>query len=270
MPVARRPEAQDPRGLVNYTPREAAALLGLVLSTMRSWFLGQPKPQGAGAPGMRMEPVITPAATKPLGLSFWNLVECDVLKSIRRVHGVSMPKVRVALKYVGRRFEWARPLVEGAFLTDGVDLFVARYQELVSASEGGQTVLRDAIEPNLTVVVGRQELRPDRVIHGSELRPQISLREAVQDSLSRVERDSHGRAISLFPWRRNPQEPKVVSIDPRVAFGRPVLAGTGVTVDALVARYTRGEEISDLAADFQVDARFIHGVLRWALASSAA
>ena len=57
-----------------------------------------------------------------------------MLAAIRRRHGVKLPKVRKALDYVRRHFQVEHPLIDQAFQTDGLDLFVERYGGLINAS----------------------------------------------------------------------------------------------------------------------------------------
>ncbi|MEZ5402184.1 MAG: hypothetical protein R2729_21095 [Bryobacteraceae bacterium] len=61
-------------------------------------------------------------------LSFVNLVEAHVLAAIRRRYDVKLPQVRRALDYVRREFQVERPLIDVAFQTDRLDLFVERYE----------------------------------------------------------------------------------------------------------------------------------------------
>src|SRR5437773_552036 len=75
----------------------------------------------------RAPPVVHPAGADPIGLSFWNLVECSVLATIRKQHEISLQKVRRALTYVAKELGKQRPLIEQDFSTDGVHLFVERY-----------------------------------------------------------------------------------------------------------------------------------------------
>jgi len=44
-----------------------------------------------------------------------------------------------------RQFEIERPLIDQTFQTDGVDLFVEHYGDLVNASRGGQQAMKDII-----------------------------------------------------------------------------------------------------------------------------
>ena len=224
----------DPRDLPVYTVAEAAHWLGQGPGRLRSWLVGQQDPDKAN--GKRMQSVIRAASTRPVTLSFWNLVECSVLITIRDDHRVSLQKIRRALAYVSKRLGQRRPLIQQEFLTDGVHLFVDRLGQLVSASESGQTAMRAVLEA----------------------------------SLKRIERDEHGLARRLFPWRRTPQEPRTISVDASVSFGRPVVAGTGTPVEVLFERFSAGESIEHLAAEYRLGEDEIEDLLRkWFRAPAA-
>ena len=70
--------------------------------------------------------------------------------------------------------------------------------------------------------------------------------------LRRIERDPHGIPIRLYPFTRDPEadEPRAVVIDPRISFGRPVLAGTGIATVIVAERFNAGESMEDLAVDY--------------------
>ena len=174
-------KARDPRDLPNYSLGEAARWLGLVPNTLRVWLRGQDYPTKVGT--RRAKPVVHPAAETPLGLSFWNLVECSVLLTMRRQHQLSLQKVRKALDYVAKELDRRRPLIDLEFSTDGVGLFVDHYGRLIEASKQGQ----------------------------------MAMREVLQASLTRIERDEAGLAARLFPWRTDPHEARLIAVDPRVA-----------------------------------------------------
>ncbi len=69
---------------------------------------------------------------------------------------------------------------------------------------------------------------------------------------SRIERDPHGLPIRLYPFTRpgDLDQPRAVVIDPRVSFGRPVLAGTGIATAVIAERYKAGESTAELAQDY--------------------
>ena len=163
-------------------------------------------------------------------LSFINLVEAHVLAAIRRPHGVKLPKVRAALEYVKRQFHIERPLIDQTFQADGLDLFVERYGDLINASGGGQQAMKEII----------------RVY------------------LKRIERDTKGLPIKLYPFTRGTEsdsapntDPRIVVMNPSVSFGRPVIAGTGIPISSIYERYRAGDSVADLAQDFSLEASAI-------------
>ena len=168
----------DPRELPAYTLVEAAHHLRLKTPTLGTWCRGRGR-------------MIVPAKTAPTTFSFFNLMEAHVLAAICRKHKIPLVKVRKALNYVETTLEKKRPLIEQAFRTNGVDLFVEVCDQIVSASENGQLYIRDTIEL----------------------------------ALERVEHDSDGLVARLHPWAHDLTEPKLVVIDPRRAFGKMPHAG---------------------------------------------
>lgn len=179
--------------------------------------------------------VIPLAGTRPPLLSFWNLVEAYVLAALRRHHRVPLQRVRKALRFVERELDTPRPLIEQEFLTNGLDLFVEYYGKLVNTSRAGQTEIRSLLEA----------------------------------SLRRVERDPKGLAERLFPWAREPEEPREVEIDPRRAFGKLVVAGTGIPTAILAGRLRAGETLGHLARDYNLKLDQVGAALRWELGAQA-
>ena len=218
----------DPRDQPSYTLKEAALYVALPASTVRAWTMGQLYP--TSKEGRKLAPpLLVPARKAPPVLSFWNLVEIYVLASIRREHAVSMPRVRKALSFVETRLNVRRPLISEQFFTDGVDLFVERYSKLMSASADGQLAVRD-------------------LLFGA---------------LKRIDRDPKGLATRVFPWIDSTSEPRSVEIDPARAFGRLVVAGTGIPTESIAERFRAGDSIGDLAADFRLTQEQIESALRW-------
>ena len=56
--------------------------------------------------------------------------------------------------------------------------------------------------------------------------------------------------------------PAPIEIDPRVAFGRPVLIGRAVPTGVLADRFKAGDSIEDLAGDFEVTPAAIQEAIR--------
>lgn len=205
------PEEQPAYGLA-----EASRYLSIPSATLRSWVAGRKYPTESGPRFFR--PIIQLPADVRAGLSFVNLVEAHVLDAIRRHHQVPLNKIREAIHYLRKHFSSAHPLAEQKFQTDGIDLFIEKFGQLINVTQSGQ----------------------------------IALRELLKAHLHRVEHDASGTAVRLYPFtrKRDLSEPKVVVIDPHISYGRPVLVGTGIPTAIVAERYKAGESIDELAEDY--------------------
>ncbi len=226
-------ETGDPRLAPAYSVADAAHYLRMPEETLRSWVVG--RLYAASGQSKRSRPLIHLDDSKRQYLSFINLVEAHVLAAIRRRHGIKLPKVRKALDYVRRQFRIERPLINEAFQTDGLDLFVERYGELINASREGQRAMKEIIGVYL----------------------------------KRIEWDAKGLPIRLYPFTRDTQskaapasDPRMVVMNPTVSFGRPVIAGTGIPVASIYERYRTGDSVADLARDFRVETSAIEEAIR--------
>src|SRR5690606_17198620 len=150
----------------------------------------------------------------PLALSFWNLVEIYVIATVRRHHKIDMRKLRAALEYVERELGTERPLIRESFYTDGVGLFVERYE---AKDESGASIL-----------MGEPVADSRKLIMNASERGQLGMREMLARSLERIELDEEGLALRVFPWRQDPNEPALVEVNSRRAFGRLSIAGTNI------------------------------------------
>jgi uncharacterized protein (DUF433 family) len=214
---------RDPRDIPAYSITSAASLVGIPETTLRSWVFGRTYATKTGP--RRAAGLIKLPPSGQQCLSFTNLVEAHVLAAMRRKHELKLETVRRAVSYLKRESGQPHPLASETFRTNGVDLFVERYGHLVNASQDGQ----------------------------------IAIREAIEASLDRVEYDK-GRAVRLFPV--GPTARKSIEVDPRRAFGRPVIAGTGIPIAAVADRFRGGDSIEHLARDFGVDVVLIEDAVR--------
>jgi uncharacterized protein (DUF433 family) len=176
----------------------------------------------------------TPA---PNILSWNNLAEAHVLKAMRKVHGLSMQGIRKALRELENVRATRHPLLDESFETDGVNLCI------------------------------REE---DRVINLSRHRQQ-EIKDFVTIYLHRIKRN-RGVATYLFPFvvADTADEPKSISISPKVSFGKPVLAGTGVSTSVIVGRFKARDSISDLAREYEVSESVLEDAVRWELGRAEA
>jgi len=231
----------DPRQIPVYSVAETAHYLWLPEATVRTWVCGYQYPTRTDGP-RRAPRIVEPAKASPLLLSFDNLVELHVLTAIRRGHRLRLAKIRRALDYVRSELGSTHPLLTEQFETDGVDLFVRRLG-LLNASQDGQYAIEDVL-----------------AIH-----------------FRRIERDEHGLALKLFPFTRKHDRPaaadnapRFVAIDPRLAFGRPVIAGSRVPTREVGERFWAGDSITVLAEEYGRSATEIEEAVRWERLTAAA
>lgn len=147
------------------------------------------------------------------------------------VYQLRLPKIRRALQTVTNLFPSRHPLLDRRFQTDGVDLFVQNLpEELVNLSRGGQLGIKSVLEMHL-----------QRIEHGPE------------------------GELAFFPFveERSAQEPKVIMMTPSVAFGRPVITGTGISTAVIAARFHARESISELAREYGRSESEIEEAVRW-------
>jgi len=58
-------------------------------------------------------------------------------------------------------------------------------------------------------------------------------------------------------------EPKSVSINPTVSFGKPVLAGTGISPSVIAGRFGARDSVEDLAREYGVTSVVLEDAIRW-------
>ena len=164
-------------------------------------------------------------------LSFWNLVESFVMKGLRQEHKLSMQNIRRAVGELRRLYpDLTHPLAQLDLAVLNRDLYADRGGLLVDASRGGQ----------------------------------LGMRRVLELYLARVEKNVTG-AARLFPFTRPQLEdsPRMVVIDPRIAFGRPVIANTSIPTAVLHDRWKAGDSIAALAEDYDRPIEEIEEAIRY-------
>jgi uncharacterized protein (DUF433 family) len=230
----------DLREMPSYGITEAAHYLRIPRTTVRDWISGRYYRGGGGK--LFSKPIIQVADQQAKLLSFINLVEIHVLDAIRRKHNIPLEKVRIAMQFLSKNFPSKHPLADREFETDGLNLFIEKFDQLINISQDGQ----------------------------------LAMRAMLCAHLQRIERDLNGIPVKLYPFTRKREivephkEPMAVVIDPLVSFGRPVIAGTGVPTAVVAERYKAGESIDDLADDYGIKRLDIEEAIRCELALEAA
>ena len=201
----------NPLEVPNYTVEEASRYLLVPVSTVKYWTIGE-----AGA-----APLTTVYSRRPILLSFKNLVEVYVLETLRSVHDVGLPRIRRSIQELRIEKASKYPLADYQLATRGGRIYLDDGDELVNLTSGGQHAFKPILDP----------------------------------FLRRVDRKK-GIAERLFPFtsrehQKHPDKaPRVVVIDPNVAFGMPVLVGSRISTAFLMSRKKGGASVSQLASDY--------------------
>jgi uncharacterized protein (DUF433 family) len=219
--------AQDVRAMPAYTVAEAARYLSMPYPTLRSWF--------AGIEG-QFKAVVRWEVSGDHRLSFSNLVEAHVLRALRTRHGISMPDVRKAIRYVEEKEGIDRLLLHPGLRAGLGRLFLEKYAELIELTPSVQHVIERAFEQFLEAVV----------------------------------LDPVGIPVKLFPWIPDPRvgPKRSILIDPEVSFGRPVTSLRGITTVVLADQFDAGASIEELADDYGLSPEAIEDALAFERAAA--
>lgn len=95
-------------------------------------------------------------------------------------------------------------------------------------------------------------------------------RKSLPQYMERIDWAKDGTPAKFFPFTRKrlPNEPKTIVIDPKLSFGRPVLAGTGIATVVVAERFKAGESIRNLAKDYGRSNLEIEEAIRWELSTA--
>lgn len=220
-----------------YYLTDAARLIGTTASALARWSSPYRVGRHYAEPSMA-SPLIPIASPNMNGkaFSFLNLIEAHFIVSYRQ-SGVSLRAVQVAVEYARKEFGDERPLRTRRFQTDGRGLFHQVQEEeglsgLVAFSASGQLAW-----PNL-----------------------------VEEFLRSIDYDESDRPARWWPQTRN----KPILLDPRFAFGYPVVVERYVRTDILAERFQAGEDFDEIALDFRVEKTLVQEAVRYEMTLKAA
>lgn len=215
----RATDAAEIRNQAAYGLAEAARYIRLPVATLRSWVAGRTYPKAGGKESFH--PIIQPAHRgPPPQLSFWNLVEAHVLRSLRTEHGVALRELRNAIQYAQRTLKIDRLLLHEGLRTQAGDVFLEHYGRLIKLNASGQ----------------------------------LAMRKLFEEHLKRVEWDQWKFPVRLYPFvSAEVAAPKPIAIDPAIAFGRPVILRAGVSTVTIADRLDAGETVDELAKDYGLE-----------------
>lgn len=144
-----------------------------------------------------------------------------------------MQRIRRALDHVRKEFPSTHPLIDREFQTDGVDIFIKDLDQYINVSRYGQQGFREIVCTYLRRI-GREE--------------------------------KTGRAQSLYPFvvTDKATEPELISMNPRIAFGKPVISGTAISTALIAARFGGARQsVKDLAEEYGLSPAQIEEAIRW-------
>ena len=121
----------------------------MTASTVEAWTHGMGTGTQDGKQS-RFEPVIV-AASRHL-LSFENLIELNVIQSLRKIHGVSMPQIRIAMIELRKVTKSEHPLAHYDLLTDRKDVIFDEIGGLLNLSRYRQQEMAGLLESTLQKV----------------------------------------------------------------------------------------------------------------------
>lgn len=223
----------DRNELPRYSIPEAARYLRMSKATLKSWIAGR---TGRGAEKSGAGLIHRPDPKSP-DLSFSNLIEAHVLLGLRTGYRVKMKEVRTALEYARNAHRIDRVLLSPDLRAIRGNVFLEKMNELTNIGKGGQAAMPE--------ILGAY--------------------------LERIEWNVKGLPVRIFPLTRSEQvdSPKILAIDPQIAFGRPVVHRRGITTSVLVERFRAGESTADLAEDYDLKVFEVEEALRYELPEAA-
>jgi uncharacterized protein (DUF433 family) len=223
--------ADDPRiSRAIFTLREAAAYLDVPKSNIQRWA----RPPEAKHPLITCFPPHGRQATVP----FIGFAEAFVLSSFRRA-GVPLQRIRPAVEVLAKEIGVEHALASQRLYTDGAEVLFDY------ANKHGE---REVME---LVVVRTQQRQFSEVVKGY---------------LKRIHYGGDGWADSVrLPTYANSE----VIVDPRIAFGLPLVVHGGARVEDLVDRFQAGDSVKEIAADFSVPPDQVEDVIRVATRAAA-
>lgn len=206
-----------------YTLPDAARLLGIPLSRLRSWIRGTAQDDSRRLPA---GPFASRSEGRDRHVDFFTLIELYTIAHLRNA-GLSMKTLRHCRQELGKRFSTPYPFALKGLLTDGRRLLKELGEDaLLELGTGGQSAIQSVLEP----------------------------------FCQRIDFDTASQlAAKFFPLGR--EIPVVVS--PTHAFGRPVIAGTNLATETIASLVRGGESIDDIACEYELPRESIEQAWRF-------
>jgi uncharacterized protein (DUF433 family) len=166
------------------------------------------------------------------GISFLNLLELHILKGLCKEFGLPLQRIRRALDEYNETEYSEHPFLDPRLETDGIHLFLHDGEEYLNLNRPRQRGIPE--------ILGTYLRRIDRLDNGE---------------------------FQFFPFivGEDAQEPRTIQMSPNIAFGRPVLAQTGIATEVIAGRFRARDSIADLSEEYGVPIAMIEDAVRWEL-----
>jgi uncharacterized protein (DUF433 family) len=219
----------DPKELPRYSVPEAAHYLRMSDATLKSWVSGRLYPVTGGQ--RQWEGLINRPDKDDPRLSFSNLIEAHVLLALRKQYRVKVREIRTALEFTSKKCGIERVLLSRQLRAMKGNLFLQELDKLTNIGKGGQ----------------------------------VAMPEILGAYLQRIDWDFTGFPVRMFPLTRDQHldSPKILTIDPKIAFGRPVILRNAIKTSAIAERFQAGESIADLAEDYDLKVFEVEEAIRY-------
>lgn len=164
-------------------------------------------------------------------LNFLQLSEAFAIDYMRKTLGISLPKIRQASEYLRENLKIRYPLINPGIRV-GTDVYFKNARDILfNASSHGQ----------------------------------VESEELIGEYISRIEFEEDGLPDVVYPWIPGKERKrKSIQINPRIRFGQPTIAGTGISVAVVQDRYEAGESPEDIAASYEISYARVEDALAYA------
>ena len=153
-------------------------------------------------------------------LSFNNLIEIHVLRSLRVAHEIRLDRVREALEIAQKEFGVDRLLINEQLRMSAGQLFLDRYGMIADLSRSQQ----------------------------------LAMRALFKGSLKRIEYTQNGLPRDFFPMQRiGNTGQKLILVSPVIAFGRAVIERLAVSTHIIADRLNAGEGEESVMNDYGLE-----------------
>lgn len=215
-----------------YTKRQAADLIVVPRRTFVNWAVGYAYKR-INAPIVVAEPLVTTVGAHGSTVPFVGLAEAYMLAAFRSAK-VPMQRIRPAIRWLEENIGLKQALASERLMTDGAEVLWDFKEHTDDPAE------REAVDGLVVVRSGQQVFRP-----------------IVRDYLRRVTYQGGWMKMIRLPGYQEVD----VTVDPWINGGQPTLARRGIRVADVVSRLRAGEDMREVAEDYDLRLNEVEALL---------